>query len=214
MLMPRTGRPGIDELLRTVRASGIRDKRVLEAIARVPRAGFVPAEAVGSAYFDEPIPIGHGQVTTQPSLVARMVEALRLSGAERVLEIGTGLGWQTALLAALADRVWSVERFPGLAKAAGRNLATQGSPNAEVAVADGREGLAEHAPYDAILVSAASPEVPSPLAQQLTDGGRLVHPLGTGGDEEVILFEKQSGELRARRILTRARFVKLVRPGR
>jgi protein-L-isoaspartate(D-aspartate) O-methyltransferase len=212
--MPRSGQPGIAELVSTVRAAGIRDERVLEAIARVPRGQFVPAEAVGSAYFDEPIPIGRGQVTTQPSLVARMVEALSLSGSERVLEIGTGLGWQTALLGAMADRAWSVERFPDLAEAARRNLEMQGVLNAEVVVADGWRGVPEHAPYNAILVSAAAPEVPGSLAQQLRDGGRLVHPLGTGGDEEVILFEKQSGELRAQRTLTRARFVKLVSPGR
>lgn len=213
-MMPRSGQPRIAELVSTVRAAGIRDERALEAIARVPRAEFVPAEAVGSAYYDEPILIGHGQVTTQPSLVARMVEALSLSGGERVLEIGTGLGWQTALLGALADRVWSVERFPDLAEAARRNLEMQGVLNAEVVVADGWRGLPEHAPYDAIVVSAAAPAVPGSLAQQLRDGGRLVHPLGAGGDEHVILFEKQSGELRARRTLTRARFVKLVSPGR
>jgi protein-L-isoaspartate(D-aspartate) O-methyltransferase len=143
-----------------------------------------------------------------------MVEALSLSGSERVLEIGTGLGWQTALLGAMADRAWSVERFPDLAEAARRNLEMQGVLNAEVVVADGWRGVPEHAPYNAILVSAAAPEVPGSLAQQLRDGGRLVHPLGTGGDEEVILFEKQSGELRAQRTLTRARFVKLVSPGR
>src|SRR6266511_4162190 len=177
--MPRASRPGSTELLRAVRAAGIRDERVLGAIARVPRLEFVPAEAAADAYFDEPIPIGHGQVTTQPSLVARMVEALGLRGGERVLEIGTGLGWQTALLATLAGRVWSVERFPDLAEAAGRNLAGRGIVNADVVVGDGGEGLAEHAPYDAIVVSAASPEVPSPLAEQLADGGRLVHPLGT-----------------------------------
>lgn len=214
MVMPRSSRPGIAELLRAVRAAGIRDERVLEAIARVPRAEFVPAEAAADAYFDEPIPIGHGQVTTQPSLVARMVEAMSLRGADHVLEIGTGLGWQTALLATLAGRVWSVERFPDLAEAARRNLANEGILNAEVRVADGCEGVAEHAPYDAIVVSAASPEVPPPLAQQLADSGRLVHPMGTGGDEQVTLFEKTAGELRALRTLTRARFVKLVSPGR
>jgi protein-L-isoaspartate(D-aspartate) O-methyltransferase len=200
--------------LRNVRAAGIRDERVLAAIARVPRAEFVPADAVGNAYFDEPIPIGHGHVTTQPSLVARMVEALSLSGAERVLEAGTGLGWQTALLATLAGAVWSVERVPDLAEAARRNLASQAIVNAEVTVGDGAEGVAENAPYEAILVSAASPQVPSPLAQQLADGGRLVQPVGTGGDEQVTLFEKRAGELQPRRTLTRARFVKLVSPGR
>jgi len=196
-----------------VHGAGIRDERVLEAVARVPRVEFVPAEAAAGAYFDEPIPIGHGQVTTQPSLVARMVEALSLRGGEHVLEIGTGLGWQTALLATLAKRVWSVERFPDLAEAARRNLAGRDIVNAEVVVGDGGQGLAEHAPYDAIVVSAASPEVPSPLTEQLADRGRLVHPLGTGGDEQVTLFEKRSGEVRARRTLTGARFVKLVRPG-
>jgi protein-L-isoaspartate(D-aspartate) O-methyltransferase len=211
--MLRSGRPDNSELLRTVRAAGIRDERVLDAIARVLRAEFVPVETVANAYYDEPLPIAHGQVTTQPSLVARMVEALSLTGAERVLEIGTGLGWQTALLATLADRVWSVERFADLAEEARQNLAAQRIVNAEVVVADGRDGLVRHSPYDAIVVSAASPEVPSPLAQQLADGGRLVHPLGTGGNEEVILFEKQAGELRTRRTLTLARFVKLVSPG-
>jgi protein-L-isoaspartate(D-aspartate) O-methyltransferase len=211
--MLRSDRPGIAELLRTVRSTGIRDERVLQAISDIPRAEFVPAEAVVGAYFDEPIPIGHGQVTTQPSLVARMVEALGLSGSERVLEVGTGLGWQTALLATLAQRVWSVERFPDLSEVARRNLAGQGIVNAEVAVADGSEGLPAHEPYDAIVVSAASPKVPPALEQQLADGGRLVHPVGTGGDEQVILFEKQAGELRARRTLTRARFVKLVSTG-
>src|SRR6266540_3406542 len=137
--MPRSGRPGSTELLRMVRAAGIRDERVLEAIARVPRVEFVPPEATAGAYFDEPIPIGHGQVTTQPSLVARMVEALRLHGGEQVLEIGTVLGWQTALLATLAGRVWSVERFPDLAEAARRNLAGRGIVNAEATVGDGGE---------------------------------------------------------------------------
>jgi protein-L-isoaspartate(D-aspartate) O-methyltransferase len=210
--MPRSGQLRSTDLMRTVRAAGIRDERLLGAIARVPRLEFVPAEAAAGAYFDEPIPIGHGQVTTQPSLVARMVEALGLRGGEQALEIGTGLGWQTALLATLAGRVWSIERFPDLAEAARSNLAARGIENAEVVVGDGSEGLAEHAPYDAIVVSAASPEVPSPLAEQIADGGRLVHPLGTGGDEQVMLFEKRSGELRARRTLTGARFVKLVSP--
>jgi len=105
------------------------------------------------------------------------------------------------------------ERFPDLAEAARRNLAGRDIVNAEVVVGDGGQGLAEHAPYDAIVVSAASPEVPSPLTEQLADRGRLVHPLGTGGDEQVTLFEKRSGEVRARRTLTGARFVKLVRPG-
>jgi protein-L-isoaspartate(D-aspartate) O-methyltransferase len=126
-----------------------------------------------------------------------------------VLEVGTGFGWQTALLARLAARVWSVERWPDLAEAARERLERRGETNVSVVVGDGSEGLPEHAPYDAILVSAAFPSVPSTLVAQLADGGRLVHPLGEGGDEEVVLFEKRGGDLARRRMLTRARFVRL-----
>lgn len=175
----------------------------------MPRAEFVPSELSGSAYVDQPLPISHEQVTTQPSLVARMVEALELRGPERVLEIGTGFGWQTALLARLGARVWSVERWPDLAEAARDRLERIGATNAVVVVGDGTDGLPEDAPYDAILVSAAFPSVPSALVAQLGDGGRLVQPLGEGGDEEVFLFEKRGGDLVQRRMLTRARFVRL-----
>ena len=127
---------------------------------------------------DEPIPIGHRQVTTQPSLSARMIEGLHLASGDHVLEIGTGLGFQTALLARLAARVISIERWPDLAGQARRNLARQGLGNAEVLAGDGSRGLPEGAPYDAILVSAAFPQVPAPLAAQLRIGGRLVQPSG------------------------------------
>ena len=197
------------DLAAVVRAQGIRDPSLLEAIRAVPRAEFVPSELSGRAFVDEPLPIGRDQVTTQPSLVARMVEALELRGSERVLEVGTGFGWQTALLARLAARVWSVERWADLAEEARDRLERSGATNITVVVGDGSEGLPEHAPYDAILVSAAFPSVPTALAAQLADGGRLVHPLGKGGDEEVVLFEKRSGELVRRRMLTRARFVRL-----
>jgi protein-L-isoaspartate(D-aspartate) O-methyltransferase len=198
-----------EDLAAVIRAQGIRDPRLLEAIRAVPRAEFVPPELSARAFVDEPLPIGRHQVTTQPSLVARMVEALELRGSERVLEVGTGFGWQTALLARLAARVWSVERWPDLAEAARERLERSGAANVSVVVGDGSEGLPEHAPYDAILVSAAFPSVPTALAAQLAGGGRLVHPLGEGGDEEVVLFEKRSGELVRRRMLTRARFVRL-----
>ncbi len=198
-----------DDLAGPIRAQGIRDPRLLAAIRQVPRVGFVPPELTGRAYVDEPLPIAHDQVTTQPSLVARMVEALALRGPERVLEIGTGFGWQTALLARFAARVWSVERWPDLAVAARVRLERIGAANAVVVVGDGSDGLPEHAPYDAILISAAFPSVPPTLAAQLTGGGRLVQPLGEGGDEEVVLFEKRDGELVRRRMLTRARFVRL-----
>jgi protein-L-isoaspartate(D-aspartate) O-methyltransferase len=136
-----------------------------------------------------------------------MVEALSLSGDERVLEIGTGYGWQTALLARLARDVFSVERFADIAETARAALA--GRENVHVVVGDGSEGLHEHAPFDAILVAAAYPRVPSPLAEQLAEPGRLVQPLGPGGAEEVVLFEKRRGELLRVRSLGGARFVRL-----
>lgn len=201
---------GPETLVAAAREAGVAEARVLGALRSVPRALFVPPSQVGRAYADEPVPISHGQVTTQPSLVARMIEALGLTGSERVLEVGTGLGWQTALLAVLADRVWSVERWSDLAEAARANLRRYGARNAEIVVGDGSEGLPEEAPYEAILVSAAFPRVPSPLVEQLAPGARLVQPVGPGGSEEVILFERSAEGLRALRTLTGARFVPLV----
>jgi protein-L-isoaspartate(D-aspartate) O-methyltransferase len=198
---------GVDALVLAARDAGVRDERVLAAIAVVPRAGFVPPEFVGRTDVDAPIPIPHGQVTTQPSLVARMVEALSLVGDERVLEVGTGYGWQTALLAELAREVFSVERFADLAETARPNLAGRG--NVRVVVGDGSAGLPDHAPFDAILVAAAYPSVPAPLAEQLAEGGRLVQPLGPGGAEDVVLFQKRDGALRRVRSLGGAHFVRL-----
>jgi protein-L-isoaspartate(D-aspartate) O-methyltransferase len=197
----------MDALVAAAREAGVRDERVLAAIAAVPRSEFVPAERADLADVDTPIPIPHEQVTTQPSLVARMVEALALGGDERVLEIGTGYGWQTALLAELACEVFSVERFADLAESASAALA--GRENVQVVVGDGSEGLHEHAPFDAILVAAAYPNVPEPLAEQLAEGGRLVQPLGLGGAEDVVLFEKRGAELGRVRTVSGAHFVRL-----
>ena len=197
------------DLVAAARAHGVSDERVLEAISVTPRAGYVPGSYLTAAYRDEPIPIGHGQVTTQPSLSARMIEGLRLASGDHVLEIGTGLGFQTALLARLAAAVVSIERWPDLAGQARRNLARQGLGNAEVLTGDGSRGLPEGAPYDAILVSAAFPQVPAPLAAQLRIGGRLVQPIGPGGSEQVVLFERSASGLQRRQILTLARFVRL-----
>jgi protein-L-isoaspartate(D-aspartate) O-methyltransferase len=202
---PHTG--GVDALVAAARRAGVRDERVLAAIAVVPRGEFVPAEYAEYADVDTPIPIPNGQVTTQPSLVARMVGALALEGDERVLEIGTGYGWQTALLAELAREVLSVERFADLAETARANLA--GRENVVIVAGDGSEGLPEHAPFDAVLVAAAYPSVPKPLKEQLAEGGRLVQPLGRGGAEEVVLFEKREGELRRMKWITGAHFVRL-----
>jgi protein-L-isoaspartate(D-aspartate) O-methyltransferase len=200
---------GQEDLARAVIAAGGRDDRVLEALREVSRANFVPPNVAERAYLDLPLPIPHGQVTTQPSLSAKMIEALGLSGSERVLEVGTGYGFQTALLAHLSGSVWSVERWPDVAETARENLARHGVTNVEVVAGDGTEGLPEHAPYDAILVSAAFPSVPPPLPQQLAVGGRLVQPIGSGGAEAVILFEKEPEGLARRHNITGAHFVKL-----
>ena len=190
-------------------AHGVRDPRLLEAIAAVPRAQFVPPDLAAHAYQDAPLPIPHGQVTTQPSLVTQMVEALELSSSDRVLEIGTGFGWQTAVLARLAGEVWSVERWEDIARTARTHLERHNVYNATVVVGDGSAGLPEHAPYDAILVAAAFPQVPAPLVEQLAEGGRLVQPIGLGGVDEVVLFERRGGVLERRRLVTGAHFVRL-----
>ncbi|MER6950797.1 protein-L-isoaspartate(D-aspartate) O-methyltransferase [Nonomuraea sp. NPDC000554] len=197
------------DLVRAVRAAGVRDPRVLRAIEATPRAGFVPAEQVADAYEDEPIPIGHQQVTTQPSLSARVIEGLALAGDERVLEVGTGLGFQTALLARLAAEVVTIDRWPDLVRQARRSLAREGIGNVVLLVGDGSGGVPGHAPYDAVVVSAAFPEVPPPLAGQLRPGGRLVQPIGPGGHEEVVLFERTETGLERREVLTLARYVRL-----
>ena len=205
--MSRAASPS--DLVAAARAAGIGDERVLEAISATPRAGFVPGDYLTAAYRDEPIPIGHRQVTTQPSLSARMIEGLHLASGDHVLEVGTGLGFQTALLARLAAGVISIERWPDLADQARRNLARQGIGNAEVLAGDGSRGLPDRALYDAILVSAAFPQVPAPLAAQLRIGGRLVQPIGPGGGEQVVLFERSASGLERRHVLTLARFVRL-----
>jgi protein-L-isoaspartate(D-aspartate) O-methyltransferase len=190
-------------------AAGIRDGRLLEAVRTTPRAEFVPAGQEFAAYRDVPVPIGQGQVTTQPSLSAMMIESLGLEGEEHVLEVGTGLGFQTALLARLAGDVVSIEVRPDIARQARVRLTGQGVRNVELRVGDGSGGVPSLAPYDAVIVSAAFPQVPAPLVAQLRPSGRLVQPIGPGGEEEVVCFVRTAAGLEQSRIVTAARFVRL-----
>jgi protein-L-isoaspartate(D-aspartate) O-methyltransferase len=199
-------------LVETLRARGIRDLAVLKAFAETPRHLFVPLAVRHRAYEDTALPIGNGQTISQPFTQARHLEALRLTGRERVLEIGAGSGYQTALLGALAGTVFSVERVETLALAAQRSLRDAGVANVSVLLGDGTLGWSAYAPYDAILVAAGGPEVPPPLVEQLSPDGRLLIPLGLrGGAQTLTLVERvgHSPELR-HTPLGAARFVPLV----
>jgi protein-L-isoaspartate(D-aspartate) O-methyltransferase len=201
---------GAEALVQAARENGVADARLFDAIRTTPRAAFVPPEQREHAYMDAPLPIPHGQVATQPSLIATMLDALELTGEENVLEVGTGYGWQTALLSKLARQVWSIERHHDLVEAAAAALAGQHIGGVRVVVGDGSRGLPARAPYDAIVVSAAYPRVPGPLARQLARGGRLVQPIGEGGAEDVVLFERTENGLEQTRSLIGAHFVRLV----
>jgi protein-L-isoaspartate(D-aspartate) O-methyltransferase len=197
-------------LVEVLRAQGIQDLAVLRAFAATPRHRFVPAAQRHRAYEDVALPIGGGQTISRPLTQARYLEALRLTGHERVLEVGTGSGYQTALLAAVAAQVFSVERVRALAEAAQRVLRDVGLGNVSLLVGDGTLGWSTYAPYDAILVAAGGPDVPPPLVAQLGPGGRLLIPLGSeAGGQVLTLIERTVDGLR-RRPLGDARFVPLV----
>jgi protein-L-isoaspartate(D-aspartate) O-methyltransferase len=178
-----------------LRARGISDARVLDAMLRVPRDQFVPEAYRSDAYEDHPLPIGDGQTISQPYVVALMLESLRLTPSDKVLEIGTGSGYATALLAELAAQVFSIERHPTLAENARTLLATLGYTNARVFIGDGTLGVPSLAPFDAILVSAASPALPSALLDQLNDSGRMIIPVGSADSQQLQLIRKVNGEL-------------------
>jgi protein-L-isoaspartate(D-aspartate) O-methyltransferase len=188
---------------------GIKDERVLQAMREVPRHRFVPERYRAMAYDDMPLPIGHEQTISQPLMVAIMTEALQLRGAERVLEIGTGSGYQAAILARLAAVVFSLERHAALAAQARATLAALGIMNVHVLVGDGSMGLPEHAPYDAIIVTAGAPNVPQPLVDQLKPSGRLVIPVGDRLEQTLVRVTKTEQGLH-RESLGGCRFVPLV----
>jgi protein-L-isoaspartate(D-aspartate) O-methyltransferase len=192
-----------------LRNRGIHDERVLDAMLRIPRHEFVPHEFQSQAYGDHPIPIGESQTISQPFIVAVSLQALALTGSESVLEVGTGSGYQTALLAMLSRAVYSIERFPSLTRSAETALAKLGLNNVRVVVGDGSCGLPEFAPYDAILVSAAAPAVPRALLDQLPENGRMVIPVGPQHAQELQLIRKQDGKVAAQG-LEGCRFVPLV----
>jgi len=178
-----------------IRARGVRDERVLAAMEKIPRHFFVPKGFERAAYEDRPLPIGEGQTISQPYIVAVMTEQLALSPEDRVLEIGTGSGYQSALLAELAGTVISIERLPDLADRAQQNLARAGVTGVTVVVGDGTEGYPPEAPYNAIVVTAASPDIPDPLVTQLAEGGRLIAPVGPRDCQDLIKLVKREGRV-------------------
>jgi len=182
----------VDEQLRS---RGIRDERVLAAMAKVPREEFIPTEDAANAYGDFPLAIGAGQTISQPYIVAAMVEALDLHPDDRVLEVGTGTGYEAAILGELAVDVWTIERHAELADKAREILYQLGYKNVHVLCGDGSLGLAGHAPFNKILVAAAAPRIPDPLISQLADGGRLVVPVGTRSEQQVEVIRKLGDQI-------------------
>jgi protein-L-isoaspartate(D-aspartate) O-methyltransferase len=190
-----------------IAARGVRDPQVLKAMAEVPRHLFVPADVAAQAYEDHPVTIGRGQTISQPYIVGLMTECLALRGGEKLLEIGTGSGYQAAVLARIAGRVFSIEIDPALAASAAGTLARLGVGNVSVRAGDGFFGWPEEAPFDAIIVTAAAPEVPPALLAQLAEGGRLVLPLGDPSTfQRLTVITKKGGQSRAEAVLD-VRFV-------
>jgi protein-L-isoaspartate(D-aspartate) O-methyltransferase len=190
---------------------GIRDQAVIRAMREVPREEFIDAYLAGLAYEDHPLAIADGQTISQPYIVAYMTEALELSGTDRVLEIGTGSGYAAAVLSRIVTTVYSVERLGGLAQSAGKRLKRLGYTNIIIHEGDGTLGWAEHAPYDAIVVTAGAPRVPQPLLEQLAPGGRLVIPVGTSYDLQTLVRVRRTGDRDFRtEELCAVRFVPLI----
>lgn len=192
---------------------GLNDERVLEAMRAVPRHLFVPKQQEKWAYEDSPLPIGYGQTISQPYIVAYMTEQLELKSGDRVLEIGTGSGYQAAVLAELVEEVYSIEIVPELAEQAANNLARAGYKKVQTRQGDGYQGWPEAAPFDAIIITAAAESIPAPLVEQLAPGGKLIMPKGpVGGYQELILAEKVGDTVKTRSLLP-VRFVPFTREG-
>ena len=189
---------------------GVKDHRLIEAMLKVPRHVFVEEAMAAQAYSDTPLPIGEKQTISQPYMVALMTELLELSGREKVLEIGTGSGYQAAILATLADRVYTVERIRSLALKARKALDSVGLLNVNIRISDGTVGWEEEAPFDAIVVTAGAPDVPEKLVEQLAPGGRLVIPVGNQFEQILVRVTRQGDGSLARENVTGCRFVKLV----
>jgi protein-L-isoaspartate(D-aspartate) O-methyltransferase len=200
---------GRRRLVEALQERGVRDLAVLHAFDQTPRHLFVPTAMRHRAYEDSALPIGNGQTISQPSTHARYLELLALTGKERVLEIGTGSGYQTVLLSHLASQVFSIERVGTLVTKARDAIRAAGASNVSLLAGDGTLGWRDYSPYDAILVTAGSPTVPTPLAEQLADGGRLLIPIGDREEQILTLFTRRGEELE-RRDIGAARFVPLI----
>ncbi len=207
---PATAQDRADErrtMVRTqIRARGVKDRRVLAALEKVERHRFVPARLAAAAYDDNPLPIGEGQTISQPYIVAVMSEALRLAPGARVLEIGTGSGYQAAVLGELCREVYTIEIVPGLGKAAAKLLASLGYKHVHVRIGDGYQGWPEKAPFDAVMLTAAPERVPEPLLRQLKVGGVLVAPVGPSGDQRLIRLTRTASGVKREHLLD-VRFV-------
>jgi protein-L-isoaspartate(D-aspartate) O-methyltransferase len=198
-----------ERLVDTLREKGINDLSVLRAFEMTPRHAFVPTGLRHRAYEDAPLPIGNGQTISQPFVHAMYLQLLKLKGTERVLEIGTGSGYQTVLLAHLAAQVFSIERIGALLQQAQENIRNTGVNNVSLLMGDGTIGWREYAPYDAILVGAGSPTIPQPLVAQLADGGRLLIPVGDRDEQKLVLIRNINGKVEQQEVAP-VRFVPLV----
>jgi protein-L-isoaspartate(D-aspartate) O-methyltransferase len=194
-----------------IKARGVSDERVLEAMKKVPRHLFVPNKYISAAYQDRPLPIGEGQTISQPYIVGFMTAAIKPEATDKVLEIGTGSGYQAAVLAEIVDEVFTLEIVPPLGERAKNLLNSQGYTNVFAKVADGYHGWSTHAPFDAIVVTAAAEEIPKPLIEQLADGGRMVIPVGPQFDvQHLVLVTKKNGKVKLQNLFP-VRFVPFTR---